>query len=208
MNLLQADTKLQKFGYPCFATRDVAAFLKISTVYASNLLNRLSQAGRVIRLGRGRWLMGTGVDPFTIPEALTNPVPSYISLHSALYHHGMISQIPGVVYAVSLARTNRYKNSIGEFSIHHVDPKFFFGFELLGRSMIKMATPEKALIDYLYLCLGRSQMIRSLPEVELPRSFSRTRAIEIIEKIPLRSKQGAVWRRFEELFNKNDIIES
>jgi predicted transcriptional regulator of viral defense system len=150
MNLLEADTRLKDFGYPCVTTRDVAAFLSISTVYASNLLKRLDRAGRVVRLGRGRWLVGETIDPFVIPEALTNPSPSYISLQSALYHHGMVSQIPAVVYAVSLARTNRYKNQIGEFFVHHVKPEFFFGFELLGRFMIKMASPEKALIDYLY----------------------------------------------------------
>ncbi|MCC6220700.1 MAG: hypothetical protein IT291_05595 [Deltaproteobacteria bacterium] len=199
MNLLQADTKLSKFGYPCMATRDVAAFLDISTVYASNILSRLEQAGRVIRLGRGRWLIGASIDPFAIPEALTNPSPAYISLQSALYHHGIVSQIPAVVYAVSLARTKRYKNRIGEFSIHHVAPEFFFGFELLGKSMIKMATPEKALIDYLYLSLGRSRSFRSLPEVELPSSFSRRKAREIIEEIPSRPRRAAVMRRFEEL---------
>lgn len=199
MNLLEADTKLRKFGYPCVATRDVAAFLGISTIYASNVLSRLSQAGRVIRLGRGRWLIGESVDPFAIPEALTTPSPTYISLASALYHHGMITQIPAVVYAISLARTNRFKNPLGEFSIHHVEPDFFFGFELLEKSMIKMATPEKALIDYLYLSLGRSRAFRSLPEVELPGSFSRKKAVEIIERIPLRAKRGAVLRRFEEL---------
>lgn len=76
MNLLEADTRLRDFGYSCVTTRDVAAFLNISTVYASNLLRRLEQAKRVIRFGRGRWLVGEAIDPFAISEALTNPSPS------------------------------------------------------------------------------------------------------------------------------------
>jgi predicted transcriptional regulator of viral defense system len=199
VTLLEADTKLRKFGYPCVTTRDAAAFLGVSIVYASNILSRLSRAGRVIRLGRGRWLVAEGIDPFAIPEAVTNPSPTYISLQSALYHHGIISQIPVVVYAISLARTQRFKNKIGEFSIHHVDPDFFFGFELLNNSLIKIATPEKALIDYLYLSLGRSQLFRSLPEIELPRSFSHANAATMIEKIPLRSKREAVRKLFTQL---------
>lgn len=210
MNLLEADTLLRRFGYPTAATRDVAAFLNISTAYASNLLRRLAKVGRAVRLGRGRWIIGAKgehnlqsgsiIDPFAIPEALTNPFPAYISLQSALYHHGIISQIPAVVYAVSLARTHRYKNQLGDFSIHHLEPDLFFGFELLAKSMIKMATPEKALIDYLYLSLGRSRQFRALPEIELPKSFSKRKATQIIKKIPLRSKRTAVLNRFDELY--------
>jgi predicted transcriptional regulator of viral defense system len=205
MNLLEADTKLRKFGYPCVATREVAAYLDISIIYASNVLSRLTKVGRVTRLGRGRWLIGENIDPFAIPEALTNPAPAYISLQSALYHHSMISQIPAVVYAISLARTKRYKNQVGEFSIHHVEPGFFFGFELVGKSMIKIATPEKALIDYLYLSLGRSRSFRSLPELEFSSTFSQKKAAEIIERIPLRAKRGAVRRRYEELVYKSKV---
>lgn len=39
--------------------------------------------------------------------------------------------------------------------------------------MVKIASPEKALTNYLYLSLSRSQLFGTLPEVELPKSFSR-----------------------------------
>jgi hypothetical protein len=88
---------------------------------------------------------------------------------------------------------------VGEFSLHHVAPEFFCGFEIIGQSMIKMATPEKALIDYLYLSLGRSRQFRALPELELPRSFSRSRAFAFIARLPTRAKQSAVRKRFEQI---------
>jgi len=69
--------------------------------------------------------------------------------------------------------------------------------------MIKIATPEKALIDYLYLSFGRSRSFRSLPEIELSRSFSKKKAAEIMERIPLRAKRDAIRRRFEELVVKS-----
>lgn len=195
MNLLEADSRLRKIGQPCIATRDVAAYLDITTAYASNILRRLEAAGRVMRLGRGRWLVGEGVDPFVIPACLTAPFPSYISLQSALYYHGMISQIPSVIYAVSLARSKRYKNALGSFSVHHLSADLFIGFEPIGRSLINMAVPEKALIDYLYLSLGRARYFRSLPELELPRAFNRKKALEFIQKLPTRAKRSAVRRR-------------
>lgn len=41
-----------------------------------------------------------------------------------------------------------------------------------------MATPEKALIDFLYLSPARSNLFRVLPELELPRDFSAKKGIQ------------------------------
>ena len=200
MNLLEADAKLRQIEQPCLRTRDVAAYLGISTVYASNVLRRLAGANRIIRLGRGRWLINEISDRYAIPEYLTSPWPAYISLHTALHHHGLISQIPSVVYAVSLARTARYKNPAGEFSIHHINPTFFFGYELTGKFRVKIAVPEKALLDYLYLFPARSRLFRSLPEIEFPRSFKVKVVYAMIEKIPSRAKQSLVRTHFDRIY--------
>ena len=37
---------------------------------------------------------------------------------------------------------------------------------------VKIASPEKALLDALYLRPARSRLFRALPELELPRTFS------------------------------------
>lgn len=88
------------------------------------------------------------MEPLALPEYLTNPFPSYVSLQSALYYHGMISQIPTIVFAVSISRTKKYETPLGVVSVHHVNPSFFFGFKSMGSRIAKMATPEKALIDF------------------------------------------------------------
>ena len=62
----------------------------------------------------------------------------------------MISQVPAVTYAVSLARTRRFATPVGTVSVHHVQPSFFFGFEDAGRGG-RLATPEKALVDVNWL---------------------------------------------------------
>lgn len=77
----------------------------------------------------------------------------------------MISQIPAITYAVSIGRTKRYETPLGVVSFHHVHPSFFFGFETIGKGMVKMATPEKALIDFLYLSPSKSRLFRALPEL-------------------------------------------
>jgi predicted transcriptional regulator of viral defense system len=70
----------------------------------------------------------------------------YISLQTALFYHGIISQIPHTMYVVSLDRNHMLKNSFGNFSIHHINSEFFFGFETTG--LLKMATPRKSINRY------------------------------------------------------------
>ena len=107
-----------------------------------------------------------------MPEYLTAPLTSYVSLQTALHRRGLIEQIPEVVYAVSLARTQRVKTTAGTFSMHHLAPEVFGGYEETGRGA-KLATAEKALFDFAHLSSGRSRLFTSLPELELPRGFRR-----------------------------------
>jgi len=130
---------------------------------------------------------------------LTAPLPSYVSLQTALYHHGMISQIPSVVYAVSLSRTRRFATAVAEFSVHHVAPGWFFGYEALGERRIPMAVPEKALVDVLYLSPTRSRIFSALPEVELPKGFGIRAARRMVDRIPDARRREMVHRRLEPL---------
>jgi predicted transcriptional regulator of viral defense system len=190
---------------PVFRTSEAGAFLAIGNAHASKLLARLSASGHLMRLKRGRWGFKERIDPFALPEYLTAPYPSYVSLQSALFHHGMVSQIPPVIYAVSIARTNRQATAIGLVSIHHVDPSFFFGYRLAGKGPGKMATPEKAIIDFLYLSPARSRLFQALPELEFPRGFKVSEARKIIRRIRSVRRRNPVRRRFEELWKDRTL---
>ena len=199
MRLVDVHARLLKMGIPVFQTTDAAAYLGFKNAHASKLLARLAASGHVAHLGRGRWGFKDRIDLFALPEYLTAPYPSYVSLQSALYHHGLISQIPSMTYAVSLARTRTYKTPLGTVSLHHVQPSFFFGYTLEGKSAGKIATPEKALIDFLYLGPARTRLFRALPELEISRGFRVNEARKIIRRIrPLR-RRNHVTRLFAEL---------
>jgi hypothetical protein len=138
------------------------------------------------------WAFKEKVEILALPEYLTKPFPSYVSLQSALYYHGMISQIPAITYAVSIGRTKKYKTPLGVVSIHHVNPHFFFGYKSIGKDIAKMASPEKALIDFFYLSPARSHLFKALPELELPQKFSTKKAYEIIDKIKSKRRKSLV----------------
>ena len=106
----------------------------------------------------------------------------------------MISQIPAATYVVSIARTRRYKTPVGTFSIHHVEPDFFFGFELDQSGSARIATPEKALVDVFYLGPTRTRFFTKLPEIEFPRTFSWKKAFEMTARIKGRARRTFVER--------------
>ncbi len=184
--------KLEALGQSLFETRDLAALLNVPDSSATRTAARLAQAGLLMKLGRGKWALSRNLNRLAVPEFLTSPFPSYISLQSALYHHGMISQIPAVIYAVSLARTRRYDTPVGTISIHHIESEFFFDYELDESGTVKMATPEKALVDVCYFSPTRSRLFKRLPEIEIPRRFSWNKTLAIASKIKSQARRTFV----------------
>jgi predicted transcriptional regulator of viral defense system len=192
-----AYANLRDFGKDVMTTEDAAVRLRMSVSGASRVLSRLAADGLVVRLRHGLWSLRAEIDPFELTEALTAPFPAYVSLQSALYRHGLISQIPQVVYVVSLARTQRVTTTIATYSIHHLPPALFGGYET--RVHVNLATPEKALVDTLYLANARSGLFARLPEVELPDDFRVEEARRWIVRIPAQNKRAMVETRFEPL---------
>lgn len=200
MNAREALAKLRRLGVPVIRTADAAAALDQSTSAASRTLSRLAESDLVARVRHGVFWIDGPVDPHRLPEYLTNPLPSYVSLHSALYLHGLVEQIPEAVYAASLARTQRIATTAGTVSIHHLAPEVFGGFEETAAG-VKLATAEKALFDVAYLSGGRSRLFASLPEVELPSGFRRGELVHWIRRIPSVRGKTLTARRLERILS-------
>lgn len=171
MNQIEALQQLRKLATPVFETRDAAAVLQVTHTNASTILRRLARDGLIVHLSHGRWLADTKINRLALPELISAPWPAYVSLQSALFHHGLIEQIPAVTYAVTLSRPHRVETPLGTISFHRMPPELFKGFELVPGSDAKIATPEKALFDTLYLAPARSRLFSRLPELTLPQRF-------------------------------------
>jgi len=199
MNAPEALSRLRKLGVPAATTADAAAVLGISVQAASHTMRRLARTGLVTPVRRGIWALGDRPDPLVLADYVTAPYPSYVSLQTALYRHGMIDQIPEMTFLVSLARSARVSTPLGTYSIHHVQPAFFGGFEMLPDSGIKIATPEKALVDFLYLSPTRGRLFAALPELELPRGFRRAEARRWVARIPSTRRKTIVARKLNDV---------
>lgn len=199
MKLIDCLSNIKKLKSPLFETRDVALVLNIKSVHASKILERLLKAGFVSRLKRSKWILTTQIDPLSIAAHLTSPCPSYVSLYSALYYHGIISQIPSQIYCITLARTHKLKTPMGVFTFHHVTPELFFDFEI-SHDGIAMASAEKSLVDYFYLYSAKSRLFRALPELTFSENFSLKKVMKIVSKIPDVKRRKSVKKLVEKYF--------
>ena len=90
-------------------------------------------------------------------------------------------QIPRLIFVASLARTQRIATPLGTYSIHHLAPELFAGFDG-SEELGYVAVPEKALFDTVYLraAVGGSA---ALPELELPPGFREERLGEWVDRV-------------------------
>jgi predicted transcriptional regulator of viral defense system len=137
-------------------------------------------------------------ESLALPELILAPYPAYISLQSALFRHGLIEQIPAVIYAVTPARPRRLRTPIGTISFHRM-PELFQGFELSSGSDAKIATPEKALFDLLHLAPGRSRVFSKQPELTIPRRFKWQRLKEYTELVKSSGRRAYIAERIRAL---------
>lgn len=199
MNQIEALQQLRTLAAPVVETRDVAALLQVSTSNATAILRRLASKAMIVHLSRGRWLVYEKIDRLALPELILAPYPAYVSLQSALFHHGLIEQIPSVIYAVTPARPRRLRTPMGTISFHRMPPELFKGFELSPGSDVKIATPEKALFDLLYLGPGRSRIFSKPPELSIPRRFKWQRLKEYTKLVKSPGRRAYIAERIRAL---------
>lgn len=79
--------------------------------------------------------------------------PSYISLETALSYYGLIPESVYALTSVSTRKTITFNTSIAVFSYRKIRDDLFFGYiiENHDKKVYKIASPEKAILDLLYL---------------------------------------------------------
>lgn len=137
----------------CFSTDQVFA---VFPGFDRNNLGRWVNQGYLIRLRQGYYAFPEYREKKDFVWYLANRIykPSYISLHTALSFYGMIPETITQITSVSSLKTAVFRNGFGDYSYKSVRDNLMFGYslkEIEGGRRIMFATPEKALIDLLYL---------------------------------------------------------
>ncbi len=119
--------------------------------YAKTLLYRLNRRGEISRIERNKYTARD--NPMIIAPYLTHP--SYLSLWTSLRFHNITQQSPFAVEVVtSRSRYNRELEFEGtKIRFYEVKPKMMFGYayEIYANDRVPIASPEKALVDGIYL---------------------------------------------------------
>ncbi len=155
-----------------FTDTTIKTLVKGSPNSRYGLVKRAMKSGDVIHLRRGLYALSKkyrrhGINLYEIAQRIYGP--SYISFESALSYHGWI---PEAVYTITSAcskRTKEVKTPLGLFSYVHIPfDNFFAGVkrEESPEGIFFMATPWRALIDYVYFhkkeWAGTQPLIESL----------------------------------------------
>src|SRR5262249_50927512 len=120
-------------------------------------LSRWVGAGRLVQLRRGLYALAPPYaksipHPFVLANRLQPG--SYVSLQSALAHHGVIPEYVPLTTSVTVGRPEVRHTPLGSFAYRHVARKMFNGwarFALPDGQSAAIARPEKALLDLAHL---------------------------------------------------------
>jgi predicted transcriptional regulator of viral defense system len=176
---------IQAIGRPVFTTREIASISGTSLSSASQTLKRMKRQGLLAGPSRGLWCVPSDprFTPFALVSFLAGRHRAYVSFFSALHLLGLTSQIPRIIYAATTAHTRVTRTGLATFSLHRIHPAFFAGFDWHRSGQFLIASPEKAVVDCLYLSGRKGKRFGFLPELEMPRSFSFRRARSWVRRI-------------------------
>ena len=191
------------FDLGCFNIHQVYAW---KPGFDRNNFVRWVKNGLLIRLRQGY---------YTFPEYKSKPDfvlyfanriyrPSYVSLHTAMAFYGMIPEAVVQVTSVTSLKTASFNNDFGEYVYKSIHQKLMFGYDLkpvADKWTLQLASPEKALIDLLYLYpfynTGQALEDLRLDEDFLQDDLDR----KLLEKYTIKIKNNALENRVQLLIN-------
>ncbi len=141
-----------------FSTEDVVTLFPGSENRRYGLVKRAIASGEVIHIRRGLYCLAPKyqrrkINLYSLAQRVYGP--SYISLESALSLHGWIPEAVYTLTSVSLNKSKEFKTSLAVFRYNRVPQKVFYADveRLADRqdNAFLMATPLKALADYVYV---------------------------------------------------------
>ena len=143
----------QFYDLICFNVNQVYAW---KPDFEKNNLTRWVKQNLLVKLRNSWYSFPDYLKTPNIQNFVSNKIysPSYVSLHSALAFYGIIPEAIVQTTAVSSLKKANFENVFGSFSYQQILPELMFGYEqksFLNKQSLLFATPEKAILDLLYL---------------------------------------------------------
>ena len=137
----------------CFSITQVRA---IYPTFNRRNYSEWQKSGYIVPLRQGWYAFADYVNKPDYARYFASKIytPSYISLHTALSFYGIIPEAVVAITSITTRKTAQFENVFASYSYQTIKPSLFWGYEpkqLSDGKTFMLATPEKALIDLLYL---------------------------------------------------------
>ncbi len=164
-----AEQMKENIPYGVFTDTEVKNAVTSSAHGRYGLIKRAIARGELIHLRRGLYAFSKkylphALNAFEVAQKIYSP--SYVSLESALSFHGWIPEGVPTITSVSARRSKEFTTPLGVFSYSRMPSFNFIGVERIveDTAVFFMATPTKALIDFVYVYKKNWRGVRPLIE--------------------------------------------
>jgi predicted transcriptional regulator of viral defense system len=197
----------QFYDLVCFNVNQVYAW---QPDFEKNNLTRWTKQNLLVKL-RNSWYSFQEYSKMpNVQYFVSNKIytPSYVSLHSALAFYGIIPEAIVYTTAVSSLKKANFDNIFGSFSYQQILPELMFRNKkksFLNKQSLILATPEKAILDLLYLYpqYNNEQEIRELRFDE--ESMQEDLNVERLKEFTERFRSKIVRKRVNLLLKIYDL---
>ncbi len=160
LNLHEFEVKLTALGTATFTIPDLIVMFGVESRAAQAFTSYNIKKGAFVRLKAGLFAIR---NKFPSDFAVANRLyfPSYISLESALSYYNLIPETVYAVTSVTSKATREFEVVNRLFDYRKIKKEAFTGYipKLINGEMVYIATPEKAVADYLYFIkLGKKSV--------------------------------------------------
>src|SRR6266478_6125990 len=170
-------------------------------------VSRLTKRGLLSRISNGVYLNKLVRDASATDFVnILNP-NSYVSLESALNHWGISTQSPVSLTCVTTGKPKEYRTPEFAITLRSISEHLFWGFveKPTRYSKYRIAEPEKALLDWIYLTL-QSGLTPRLDEIEL-KSIDKRKLVKYADKYPRTVRNALISSlAFEHFADRKSVV--
>lgn len=163
---------------------DLAHRYNIQETVARNALRRCEARGLVEHIANKVYInrLNQNFSPRELVNILRSD--SYISLESALVDEGVTSQSPAILTCVTTGYPKTFRSTSATLSYRKISKDLYWGFEekRTRYNSYKIAVPEKALLDWIYLS-RQEGLPTPLDEINI-QFLNHKRLREFAERFP------------------------
>lgn len=182
--------QFNKDEFVIFTTREFAIHSGLSMSAAAKRLPRLAEKKLLTKITKGVWA-NTGhpyFHPLSCVPYLLGKEQGYVSFLTALHLHGVVSQIPKTIQVATTGRGRSLDSPVGRYEFFQIKPELMQQGADWSETRLPylVATPEKALLDALYLSTRKNRRFAHLPELDVTQPGFRVRKFErLLDRLPI-----------------------